>query len=210
MSASLPRLILVTDPKDTGGRAVRDVVQSALDAGLPAVQLRARTLSGLAVWRLAEALRAATAAAGAQLFINDRVDIARAIGADGVHLGERSLPVASARALLGLEQRIGVSTHAPAAPHAAGADFCFFGPVRATPSKAAFGPPQGWPALAAAVQATTQPVFAIGGLGADDVDAARQAGAHGIAVIRAVLAAGDPADATRRLLHALAAHEHRG
>lgn len=176
---------------------------------MPAVQLRDKDLSGRACWTLAEALRRVTTAAGALLFVNDRVDVACAIGADGVHLGETALPVAAARALLTSEQSIGVSIHAPGAPHAADADFVCFGPVRATPSKAAFGPPQGMARLRAAVDAAAQPVLAIGGIEPDHVAAVRAAGAHGVAVIRAVLAAPDPAHAVRTFLRELAAHEDR-
>ena len=198
--------MLVTDRHATGGRDLLAVVQAALAAGLPAVQLRDKDLTGRALWRLAEQLRLATTATGAQFFVNDRVDIAVAVEADGVHLGEHSLPIAAARALLAPAQRIGVSTHAPAAPHAVGADYAFFGPVHATPSKDAFGPPQGWEALHAAVTATSIPVLAIGGLTPDDVVAVRRTGAHGLAVIRAVLAADDPGTAVHDFLVALAAH----
>jgi thiamine-phosphate pyrophosphorylase len=169
------------------------------------VQLREKDLTGQALWALAETLRVATRATGAALYINDRVDIAVAVEADGVHLGETALPVAVARAMLAPTQRIGVSTHAAAPPHADGADFAFFGPVTATPAKAAFGPPQGWERLRVAAQAATAPVFAIGGLTPDDVPQALAAGAHGVAVIRAVLAADDPAQAVDRLLRQLAA-----
>ena len=180
-------------------------MQAALDGGLPAVQLRDKDLSGRELWSLAEALRTATRAAGAQLFINDRVDIAVAVDADGVQLGEGSMPVAAVRPLLAPHQHIGVSTHAPAAPHADGADFVFFGPVAATPAKAAFGPPQGWERLHAASAGSSVPVLAIGGLTAADIPAVQKAGAHGLAVIRAVLSADDPAAAVRNLLRTLAA-----
>jgi len=193
--------VLVTDRRAAGDRDLVEVVRRALDAGLPAVQLREKDLPGRPLLALAERLRRATTERGALLFVNDRLDVALAAGADGVHLGERSFPVAVARALLpGL--LVGASVHSVDDVAASTADFLFFGPVFATPSKAAFGLPQGIARLGAAARATSIPVFAIGGLDAGTCAAARGAGAHGIAVIRAILAADDPAAATRTLLTA--------
>jgi thiamine-phosphate pyrophosphorylase len=197
--------VLVTDRHATGGRDMIAVVRDALAAGLPAVQLRDKDLSGRALLALAEALRRATADTGALLLVNERVDVAIAAGADGVHLGGGAVPVAVARALLPPAALVGVSTHAPGAPDAEGADFLFFGPVWTTPAKAAFGPPQGAAALARAVAAASVPVLAIGGVDAARVSAARAAGAAGVAVVRAVLGAPDPGRAVRALLAALAA-----
>ena len=194
--------MLVTDRHATGGRDLAQVIAQALDAGLPAVQLREKDLPGRPLLALAERLRRATAERGAQLFVNDRLDVARAAGADGVHLGEQSFPVAVARALLP-QALIGTSVHTVADAAARAADFVFFGPVFATPSKASFGPPQGPERLAAAARGAGKPVLAIGGIDAGRLDAVHAAGAHGIAVIRAILVAGDPGAATRALLTAL-------
>jgi thiamine-phosphate pyrophosphorylase len=202
-SADPPRLVLVTDRHATAGRDLVDVVAAALDAGLPAVQLREKDLPGRALLTLAERLRVLTARAGALLLVNDRVDVAVAVGADGVHLGGGSLPTEVARRLLPPGALVGVSTHAPAEAASATADFVFYGPVYATPSKAAFGPPQGVTALRQAVAAARVPVLAIGGVTAGTVPATRAAGATGVAVIRAILAADDPALATRGLLDVL-------
>jgi thiamine-phosphate pyrophosphorylase len=207
MRAAPPRLILVTDRHATAGRDLVDVVSTALDAGLPAVQLREKDLPGRPLLELAERLRVVTARTGARLFVNDRIDVAVAVGADGVHLGGGSLPIDAARRLLPPERLVGVSVHAPAevaAAAAAGADLCVFGPVYATPSKAAFGPPQGEDRLRDAVAAAAVPVLAIGGVGAAEVPHVCAAGAAGIAVIRAILAAPDVSAATRALLAALA------
>jgi thiamine-phosphate pyrophosphorylase len=203
-SADPPRLVLVTDRHATAGRDLVDVVAAALDAGLPAVQVREKDLPGRGLLALAERLRVLTARAGALLLVNDRIDVAVAVGADGVHLGGGSLPADVARRLLPPGALIGVSTHAPAEAAGATADFVFFGPVYATPSKAAFGPPQGVAALRQAAAAARVPVLAIGGVTAASVPATRAAGATGVAVIRAILAADDPALATRSLLRALA------
>lgn len=203
MSRAVPRLVLVTDRRAARDGALVPAVRAALDAGLPAVQLREKDLAGRALFALAEELRAATAATGALLLVNDRVDVALAVGADGVHLPGGGLPVDVARRLLPAGALVGVSTHAPG--EAAGADYAFFGPVWATPSKAAFGPPQGTDALRAAVGAAGDvPVLAIGGVTAARVAEARAAGAAGVAVVAAILGAGDPAAATRDLLAALA------
>src|SRR5213594_1390755 len=107
MPSSPPRLVLVTD------RHGAAVVEAALDAGLPAVQLRDKDLPGRPLLALAERLREATSRRGALLLVNDRIDVALAVGADGVHLGGTSVPVAVARSLVGPEGLIGVSTHAP-------------------------------------------------------------------------------------------------
>jgi thiamine-phosphate pyrophosphorylase len=198
-----PTLVLVTDRHGTGGRDLCDVVAAALDAGLPAVQLREKDLRGRPLLALAERLRALTARTGALLLVNDRVDVAVAAGADGVHLGGGSMPVEAVRALLPPGALVGVSTHAPSEGAATAADFAVFGPVYATPSKAGFGPPQGVVRLREAVAAARVPVLAIGGVTAARAPELRAAGVAGVAVIRAVLAADDPAGATRALLSAL-------
>ena len=198
----VPRLVLVTDRHATGGRDLEDVVARALDAGLPAVQLREKDLPGRPLMALAERLRHETTARGALFFVNERIDVALAVGADGVHLGEQSFPVDVARTLAP-QAMIGTSVHDPAAAATSGADFVFFGPVFATPSKASFGAPQGSARLAAAVRDARTPVLAIGGIEPAVLDTVRGSGAHGIAVIRAIASAADPGAATRQLLSRL-------
>ena len=200
MRPRVPGLVLVTDRHATAGRDLVAVVAAALDAGLPAVQLRDKDLPGGSLFVLAERLRAATARTRALLFVNDRLDVALAVGADGVHLGGGSVAADVARRLLGADALIGVSTHAPGETPA-DADLAFFGPVYVTPSK---GGAQGEARLAEAVRAAAIPVLAIGGVTAARGPAVRAAGAAGAAVIRAILAAPDPAAATRALLAALA------
>ncbi len=141
----------------------------------------------------------------APLLVNERIDVAHAAAADGVHLPAASFPVEVARRLLGPEAWIGRSTHAPEEARraaAAGADYVVLGPVFATPSKARFGPPLGIGALAAT--RVDVPVVAIGGITVAEVPALRRAGAGGIAVIRAILDAPDVAAAARALVAALA------
>lgn len=166
------------------------------------MQLRDKDLDGRELLALAERLRAETAARGARLWVNDRVDVALAVGADGVQLGAASLPVEIVRAMVPPGTLLGESVHAVAEAADSLADVVVFGPVWETPSKRAFGPPQGAARLGEAVRATRTPIVAIGGIDVDRAPEARAAGAAGIAVIRAILGAADPAAATRALLAA--------
>jgi thiamine-phosphate pyrophosphorylase len=165
------------------------------------VQLREKDLSGGALVALARSLHDLTRRYGARLLINDRIDVALAVGADGIHLPADSFTPADARRLLGADAVIGASTHSVEQAHAAvagGADFIVFGPLFDTPSKRAFGAPLGLEALAQ-VTVVGAPVFAIGGLTADRVASVRQRGAHGVAVVAAILEADDPCAAARLL-----------
>ena len=212
MNSAPPRLYIITDRTATGGRPLVDVVAQALEglagSGLEppsvAVQLREKDLEGRALTELARGLRAVTARVGVRLYINDRIDVAIAVDADGVHLGGTSLAAAEARALLPA-RAIGVSTHglADVRREAGPATFAVFGPIRDTPSKRRYGAPLGFESLADAAKAGL-PLLAIGGIEATDVPAAIAAGAHGIACIRPVMAASDPAAAVRALARALA------
>jgi thiamine-phosphate pyrophosphorylase len=205
MPAPAFRLYLVTDRRGTGGRPLEAVLEGCLGAGLPAVQLREKDLPAGELARLATDLLALTRRHGARLLVNDRADVALAVGADGVHLPATGLPPAAARRVIGPTRLLGVSTHTAAeveAAAAAGADFAVFGPVYDTPSKRTDGEPQGLDRLAAACRRSSLPVLAIGGVTAERVGEVRAAGAAGVAVIRALLGAGDPARATKALLAA--------
>lgn len=172
-----------------------EVIDQALQGGVDAVQLREKNLSGRELVDLARRLRALCSRHGARLLINDRIDVALAAGADGVHLPVSSFAPADARCLLGAAALIGASTHSVAEARAAaagGADFIVCGPVFETASKRTFGSPLGADVLAEVTQAVTLPVFAIGGITADRVAAVRARGAHGVAVVSAILAAADP------------------
>ena len=195
------RLYCVTDRTQTANRPLSDVVHAALDGGVRAVQLREKDLEGRDLYALAERLRALTLRYQAHLLVNDRLDVALAVEADGVHLGQHSFAVKDARRLLGAGKLIGVSTHSRQEITAAqGADFIVFGPVYYTPSKADYGEPQGLDRLRAAVVHSTVPVFAIGGIKTGRVPEVLETGAHGIAMISALSAAPDPAQAARKLL----------
>jgi thiamine-phosphate pyrophosphorylase len=189
---------LVTDRAQTRGRPLLAVVEQALRGGVRAVQLRERAIESRELLILARELRALTRRYDALLLINDRIDIALACDADGVHLPTHSFRVADARVLIGATRLIGVSTHRVdevTAAAEAGADFVVFGPVYETPSKQAYGAPLGLTALRTATHAGI-PVLAIGGITAAARAAeARASGAAGVAVIRALLGADDPAAA---------------
>lgn len=204
------RLYCVTDRTQTAARPLVDVVHAALDGGVRAVQLREKDLEGGELYHLASQLRKITEGYRARLFINERLDVALAVGADGVHLGQTSFPVAAARKLLGPDKLIGVSTHSLAEiTAAAGADFIVFGPVYFTPSKAVYGAPQGLDRLRKAVAQSSAPVFAIGGINVERIPHVLTAGAYGVAMISAISAASDPAQAVRELLHQLPNHTAR-
>jgi thiamine-phosphate pyrophosphorylase len=198
---------LVTDRARTNGRPLVDVVGAALRGGIRAVQLRERDLATRELLALGETLRRLTRAAGAALLINDRIDIALAVAADGVHLPGHSFSVAEARALLGPRPLVGVSSHCVddvVAAEAAGADFTVFGPLYDTPAKRAYGLPLGLVALSEARARVSLPLLGIGGIDAARAGAVCHAGADGVAVIRAILGAGDPCTAAAALLRAVA------
>ena len=202
------RLYVVTDRHEAAGRALEEIVAAAAQGGAGAIQLREKDLSARALYALGARLQAALAPYGVPLLINDRLDVALALDAAGVHLAGHSLPTAVARRVLGAGKLLGVSTHSVGeACRAAedGADFIVFGPVFTTPSKVAYGPPQGLQQLSTVVRAVHIPVIAIGGIDHTNLPQVVQAGAYGVAMIRAVLAAPDPQKATQQLQAALAA-----
>ncbi|MEA2627167.1 MAG: thiamine-phosphate pyrophosphorylase [Candidatus Binatota bacterium] len=199
------RLLVVTDRRATAGRPLAEVVSAAIAGGARLIQLREKDLEGRALHALAVELARIAHDCGARLLINDRVDVALAAGADGVVLPADSLPVDAVRQLVGSKRMIARSTHSPEEVARAaddGADLALFGPVFATPSKAAYGAPQGIERLRQACR-TPLPVLAVGGIDATNAAQAIAAGASGVAVIRAVMAAPDPAAAVREILAAI-------
>jgi thiamine-phosphate pyrophosphorylase len=199
-------LCLVTDRTQTRGRELAAVVGECLAAGLPAVQVREKDLGAADLAFLCRRLLAATRDAGAMLVVNDRVDVALAVGAGGVQRTHTSLAVDDIRAVAGRRLRIGVSVHSledAVDAELKGADWVVFGPVYETPSKRPYGPPQGLERLATVARGLRIPVIAIGGITPARVKEVRQAGAGGVAAISAILAADSPADATRSFLEAL-------
>jgi thiamine-phosphate pyrophosphorylase len=184
------RLLLVTDRTQTGGRSLPSLIRQAVGAGLPAVQLRERDLSTGELLPLVQEIQSITTPHAVPLIVNDRVDLLMALNLDGVHLRSDSLPPAPVRQLIGSRRLIGVSTHSDEDIRSAnqgGADYVVFGPIFDTPSKRSFGPPLGLEVLAEVCGRSAIPVFAIGGITSDRVRDVRRAGAHGVAVIGALL-----------------------
>ena len=182
-------LYLIADTENIQKNLIPSV-RKAIDGGVTAVQLRGKNLSAKELLKIGEKLRRLTDERSVKLFVNDRIDIAMALDADGIHLGQGSLPVTSARKILEGRFMIGVSTHnltEAREAEAGGADFITFGPVFETPSKLAFGPPVGLRKLANATRELKIPVFAIGGIKIKDVKRVVENGARGIAVISAIL-----------------------
>ena len=187
----------------TQGRDLLWVLQQALDGGVKGIQLREKDLVGRELFFLAEAARKLTQRYHALLLINDRIDIALAVDADGVHLSTASIPIESARALLGRQQLLGASTHSLEEAQEAernGADFVMFGPVYFTPSKASYGSPQGLAALKKVVEKLSLPIYAIGGIKLENIADTRRTGVRGVALISAVMSAADPENATKEIL----------
>ena len=190
------RLIVITDRALAAPGDVLDVTEEALRTGAPAVQLREKHLPPRDVAPTARRLRAVAHAAGALFFVNDRLDLALAVGADGVHLGPDDLPVPAARRMAPPGFLIGYSADEPAAAAdavAAGADYVGCGAVYPTGTKAEAGAAIGLSGLEAVVQAVEAPVVGIGGITADRAAAVLGTGAAGCAVVSAVMAAPDPA-----------------
>jgi thiamine-phosphate pyrophosphorylase len=196
-------LLVVTDARP----ALYERVECALSSAQPgrvALLVREPGLSTRALLELSRALRTLTEARGVQLLISDRLDVALAVRADGVQLPEVGFPPAVARRVLGPAPLIGVSRHSrqglcDAADE--GADYATLSPVHAVAGKA---PPLGHAGFAAAIADVALPVFALGGVRVEDVPGLLGIGARGVAVMREVLAADDPAERTRSLLDALA------
>ena len=201
----LPPLYAIVDPLDTG----RDPVALAaafLEGGARLLQLRLKHATPRELLAAAAAICPLVHAAGALFLVNDRPDVARAVAADGVHLGQDDVPVAAARRVLGPGALIGVSTHdldEARAGEADGADYLGIGPVYETTSKTRPLAPRGLELVRAARATVRLPLVAIGGITAATASAVRAAGADAVAMIAALVRAPDPAAAVREALAAL-------
>ena len=171
----------------TSGPDTLRLVRAAVDAEIPLFQIREKSLSARVLYELVVRAVSITRGSKTRLMVNDRVDVARAAGADGVQLRARSLPADVVRRTCGAEFLIGVSTHSleeAQAARAGGADFVVFGPVFETESKRAFGPPQGLDKLRDVTRALNEfPVLAIGGITLANISLCLDAGARGVAGI---------------------------
>jgi thiamine-phosphate pyrophosphorylase len=198
---TIGRLHVLTDARK--GRDALHTATLAMRAGAPVIQLRVKGVPDRELYDLGLRLVGVCAEHGAICLVNDRVDIALAIGAHGTHLGADDLPVAAARRLAGPGHIVGGTAREPmraATLVAEGADYLGVGPAYATSTKDGLPEPLGPAGIGAVARAVGVPVIAIGGVTADRVGELRAAGAHGVAVVSEVSDAPDPAAATRRLL----------
>ena len=200
-----PTLYLVTDPELARGRPLADAVAAAVRGGVTLVQLRDKGAGGRALLEQAQMLKAVLDPLHVPLIVNDRVDVAHA-AAVGCHVGQSDLPAAAARAILGPDAILGVSLDDVAQLHGVDpelVDYVAYGPFAATATKADAGGPVGAAGLAEVAKLTLLPLVAIGGIHAGNVAAAVRAGADGIAVVSAIMAADDAEAAARELRAAI-------
>ncbi len=186
--------------------------EAALSAGVEVIQLREKTKSAKELLCLARDLREMTLEFKAALIINDRVDIAKLIGADGVHLPSDAFSPLEARAILGGKAVIGVSAHCVEEAQEAeahGADYVTLSPIYYTTSKARYGSPIGLAPLRAATARLKIPIYALGGINKDRIKEVLGAGAAGAAVISAILASKDIRESARELREELMGYKER-
>lgn len=199
---------LVLDPGLCGDRGMVETARLAVAGGATMVQLRDKGAGTASLVATGRALQAALAGTGAKLIVNDDVEAALAIGADGVHVGQEDTAAQTARARIGPDRILGLTVDTPreaARAEPALVDYIGCGPVFATPTKPDHKPAVGFEGLAAQIAAGRVPAVAIGGLKAGHVAAALAAGAKGVAVVSAICGQPDPAAAARALAAAVAA-----
>jgi thiamine-phosphate pyrophosphorylase len=196
------KLHILTDVQLQSRYSHAELTRLALTGGADTIQLRQKTGSTREMIEIAQQMKRLCEESGVVFVVNDRVDVALASGADGVHLGQDDFPIALARELLGQESIIGGSAGSVEEARkcvSEGADYVGFGPVYPTTSKEDAGPAGGLGLLQQVVQAIPLPVIAIGGVDEENTHNVMQAGAHGIAVISAVCCQENPEQATRAL-----------
>jgi thiamine-phosphate pyrophosphorylase len=207
----LPPLYGVLDPEQTKGRSPELALGALLDGGIKALQLRAKNMTGRDFLALAEKAREATRVAGCSLIVNDRVDIALACGADGVHLGQEDLPLAPARRLM-REKIVGISTHDLEQARAAerdGADYIGFGPIFGTRTKETGYTVRGVALLRQIRESVRIPIVAIGGINETNVTDVWNQGLVSAAIISDLLQSDDIAAKVRRILASYTAESGR-
>ncbi len=201
-------LYVITDAGLSRGRSHAEVLREAIAGGASVVQLRDKGLTTRELVSEGQKLRSLTREMGALLIVNDRIDVALAVEADGVHVGPDDMPVALARELVGPHKILGASAGTVAEAREAqaeGADYLGVGSVYPTRTKADAGEPIGPDGLAHIVASVSIPVVGIGGINETDVAEVLAAGAEGVAIISAVVAADDVWAATRRLVERIRA-----
>ena len=204
---------LVTDPALCAARGLVETVLAAVQGGASVVQLRHKDAPDELLIEQGRALMAALAGSPVPLIVNDRIAVAAAIGAHGVHLGQADASLDAARAALGPGAIVGLSIQTVAHARAVAGlpiDYVGIGPVFATATKPDHAPPLGFDGLARVRAATHLPAVAIGGLTAEHVPGVLEAGCDGLAVVSAICAAADPSAAARAFRDAIAAHRAGG
>lgn len=203
MNSEQLELYLVTDRSIAAGRDIADIVMQAVKGGVTMVQLREKSISTREFIELGCAIHERLAHFGVPLIVNDRVDVALAIGSEGVHIGQSDMPYAIARRLLGPDKIIGLSVEnfeqIEEANHL-DVDYIGISPVFATPTKTDTSKPFGLEGLKKAVAMSKHPTVGIGGMNADTASSVISAGADGIAVVSAIVGAESPFEASRNLL----------
>lgn len=198
------KLYLVTDRGLAGERAIEDIVKEAVEGGVTMVQLREKDIATRDFIALALRLKDVLKPYGVPLIINDRVDVALASDAEGVHIGQSDMPYAMARKLLGPSKIIGLSVENFGQIEEANlldVDYIGVSPVFATPTKTDTAEPFGLDGLRKAVRMSAHPTVAIGGMNERTAADVMACGTDGIAVVSAIVCAPDPAEASRRLRH---------
>ncbi len=199
----LSPLYAIFDPSQAGGRPLSFILRQILEGGARIIQLRAKEIAANEFLKLAREIRDLTRATGSLFIVNDRVDIALAARADGVHLGQEDLPLYIARRLMGRGKIIGISTHDLAQAREAeqgGADYIGFGPIFGTATKDTGYSARGLAMLKEIRQAVGIPIVAIGGINEANVTQVWEAGADSAAIISDLMGAEDVARKVRRIL----------
>jgi thiamine-phosphate pyrophosphorylase len=201
-------LYVITDAKLSRGRSHLEVAQAAIEGGASIIQFREKEMTTRELVETARSLKELTSQKGVPFIVNDRLDVALAVEADGVHVGQEDMPADMARQLIGPHKILGVSASTVEEALQAekdGADYVSASPVFTTPTKPDTPPPTGLEGLRAIVEAVNLPVIAIGGINEKNAAEVMEAGAQGVAVISAVVSAPDIAAAARHLRETLEA-----
>src|SRR5579884_1545398 len=207
MDFHIPRLYAILDAAQVTPYSLTQVTETLLESGVRLLQYRDKQANARQLFTATQEMGERVRKAGGIFIVNDRVDVARAAGADGVHLGQDDLPVGMARRILPFDKLIGISTHSPAQVRKANhdpADYVAFGPIFRTQSKERPDREVGLAGLREARKLTRKPLVAIGGITLENAREVIAHGADSVAVIRALLAAADPGVQARRFMEVLA------
>lgn len=199
-------LYLVTDRGMAGGRATLEIISAAVNGGVTVVQLREKDCSTRDFIEQVLTIKEFLKTRGVPLIINDRVDVAQAVNADGVHLGQTDMPLEMAKDILGESMITGISAESlqdAIEAEKGGADYLGVSPIYATPTKTDTAPPLGLEGLREIRKAVRLPLVGIGGLNQDNAADVIRNGADGVAVVSAIVAASDPEAAARALKHVI-------